>query len=80
MSNSKNTKCIEENVALSLETCLRANELNGCPSNSFLTLLTCLQCSDNDFVRRDVSRDVLYEPGAKVDLISVDSCRVCQAR
>ena len=33
--------------------------------NSFLTLLIRLQCSDNDF------GDVLYEPWAKVDLISV---------
>ena len=36
-----------------------------------LTLLICLQCSDNDFGRGDVSRDVLYEPGGKTDLISI---------
>ena len=49
--------------------CMRANKLDGCPSNSFLTFLICLQCSDNDFGGGDVSRDVLSEPGAKVDVI-----------
>ena len=49
---------------------MEANKLDGWPSNSFLTLLICLQCSDNDFGGGDVSRDVLYEPGGKVDLIS----------
>ena len=48
---------------------MKANKLDVCPSNSFLTLLICLQCSDNDFGGGDVSRDVLYKPGAKVDLI-----------
>ena len=48
-----------------------ANKLDGCPSNSFLTLLICLQCSDNDIEEDDVSRDVLYEPGGKADLISI---------
>ena len=47
---------------------MEANKLDGRPSNSFLILLICLQCSDNDLGRR--SRDVLYEPGGKVDLIS----------
>ena len=41
------------------------------PSNSFLALLNCLQFSDNDFGGGDVSRDVLYEPGGKVNLISI---------
>ena len=50
---------------------MEANELDGWPSNSFLTLLICLQCSNNDFGGGDVSRNVLYEPGGKVDLISV---------
>ena len=50
---------------------MQANELDGWPSNSFLTLLICLQCSDNDFGGGDVSRDVLYEPGGKVNLISI---------
>ena len=50
---------------------MRANKLDGCPSNSFLTLLICLQCSDNDIGGGDVSRDALYEPGGKVNLISV---------
>ena len=47
---------------------MEANKLDGRPSNSFLILLICLQCSDNDLGRR--SRDVLYESGGKVDLIS----------
>ena len=50
---------------------MEANKLHGCPSNLFLTLLICLQCSDNDIGGGDVSRDVLYEPGGKVDLMSV---------
>ena len=50
---------------------MRVNKLDGCPSSSFLSLLICLQCSDNDFGGGNVSRDVLYEPGGKVDLISV---------
>ena len=36
-----------------------------------LILLICLQCSDNDFARGDVSRDVLYGPRGKVDLINI---------
>ena len=44
---------------------------DGWPSNSFLTLLIYLQCSENDFDEGDVSRDVLYEPGGKIDLICV---------
>ena len=50
---------------------MRANKLDGCPSSSFLTVLICLQCSDNDIGVVDVSRDVFYEPGGKVDLISI---------
>ena len=50
---------------------MRANKLDCCPSNSFLALLICLQCSDNDIGGGDVSRDVLYETGGKVDLITV---------
>ena len=50
---------------------MQASQLDGCPSNSFLTLLICLQHSDNDIEPGDVSRDILYEPGGKVDLISV---------
>ena len=49
---------------------MQVNKLDGCPSHSLLSLLICLQCSDNGF-GGDVSRDVLYEPGGKVDLISV---------
>ena len=61
MSNSKKTKWIGEKVDLLLETCMRANKLDGCPSNSFFTLLICLQRSDNDIGGGDVSRDVLYD-------------------
>ena len=63
MSNSKNTKCIVEKVVLSVETCMQANKLDGWPASCFLTLLICLQCSDNDFGGGDVSRDVLLESG-----------------
>ena len=48
-----------------------AIKLDGCPSNSFLTLLTCLKCGDNDIGGANMSRDLLYEPGGKVDLISI---------
>ena len=47
---------------------MQANKLDGCPSNSFFTLLICSQCSDNDFGGGDVSMDVSYEPGGRVDL------------
>ena len=67
MSNSKKTNWIGEKVALKLETCIWANKLDGCPSNSFLTL----HCSDNEIGGGDLSRDVSYEPGGKVELISV---------
>ena len=50
---------------------MQANKLDGCPSNSFLTFLVCLPYSDNGFGGGDVSRDVLYELGGKVDLISI---------
>ena len=33
--------------------------------------MICLQCSDNDLGRGDVSRDVLYEPRGRVDLLGV---------
>ena len=46
---------------------MHVNKLDDWPSN----LLICLQCSDNDFEQGDVSRDVLYEPGDRVDLISL---------
>ena len=42
-----------------------ANKLDGCSFNSFLTLLICSQCSNNDIGGGDVSRDDLYEPGSK---------------
>ena len=54
---------------------MEVNKLDGWPSNSFLTLLICLKCSDKDFGGGDVSRDVLYEPGGKVDLISAGFSR-----
>ena len=50
---------------------MQPNKLDGCPSNSFLTLLICLQCGDNDFGGGDVSSNVEYEPEDKVDLISI---------
>ena len=50
---------------------MRANKLDGCPFNLFLTLLISLQCSENDLGRGDVSRDVLWEPWVKVDLIII---------
>ena len=53
------------------ETCMQANKLDGCPSNLFLTLVICLQCSDNEFEGGDASGNVLYEPGGKVDLIFI---------
>ena len=61
---------------------MEANKLDGCPSSLFLTLLICLQCIDNDSGGDDVSRDVLYEPGGKVDLISAvfSRCLSCILR
>ena len=50
---------------------MQVNKLDGYLSNSFLILLICLQFSDNDIRGGDVSRDVLDEPGGKVDLISI---------
>ena len=50
---------------------MRANKLDGYSSSLYLTLLICLQCSDNDIGEGDVSRNVLYEPGGKVDLINI---------
>ena len=40
----------------------RLTDFYGCPFNSFLTLLVCLQCSDNDFGGGVVTKDVFYEP------------------
>ena len=50
---------------------MQSNKLDGCPFNAFLTLLICLQCSDNDFGGGDVLWDVFYEPWGRVDLISI---------
>ena len=50
---------------------MQANKLDGCPSNSFLPLLICLQCSDNDFGGGHVLSGILFEPGRKVDLIHI---------
>ena len=41
---------------------MKAKRLDGCPSTSFFTLEVYFQCSDNNFGRRDVSRDVSYNP------------------
>ena len=45
------------------------NTLDGCPSTSFITLLICIQCSDNNFGESDVSRYILYVPGGRGDII-----------
>ena len=50
---------------------MHANSLDGFSSNSFVTPLICLQCSDNNFWEGDVSREVLYALGGRVDLLSV---------
>ena len=50
---------------------MQANKRDGWPFNSFLTLLICLQCSDNDFGGGVISRAILFEPEGKVDLISI---------
>ena len=50
---------------------MQANKLDGCPSNSFLTLLICVQCGDKDIGGGDVWRDVLHEPGNSLDLIGI---------
>ena len=71
MSSSKKTKWIGEKVALKLETRMRAYKLDSCPSNSFLTLLIYLQCSDNNIGGGDVSREVFYDPGNSLDMISI---------
>ena len=47
------------------------NKLEGQQQQTFSILLSCLQCSDNDFGGGDVSTDVFYEPGGKVNLIRV---------
>ena len=52
---------------------MQAKRPYGCSSTLFLTLLICLQCSDDDFGEGDVWRSVLYEPGGwLVNLLSVD--------
>ena len=48
---------------------MQGNKLDVSSSISFLALLICLQCSDNDFGGGDVASNVLYEPGSKVDLV-----------
>ena len=58
---------------------MEAKKRDGWLSNSFLTLLIYLQCSDNNRGGGDVSRDVLYEPGSKVDLVNVVFSRCLSA-
>ena len=56
---------------------MKANRLDGCPSTSFLTLLICLKCSDNNFGRSDIIRDISYGPEKAREflmLIFQDSC------
>ena len=69
MSTSTNTKCIGVKAAL-YRTCMHANSFDGFPSNSVLTLLICLQCSDNNFGGRDVSKEVLHASRGRIDLLS----------
>ena len=41
---------------------MEADSLDGFTCFIFLTLLACLQCSDDDSVRGDALRDVSYAP------------------
>ena len=62
---------------------MQSNMFDGYPFALFLTLLICIQCSGNYFGGGDVSRDVSYAPGAKVDLLRVvfqESYRIYQAQ
>ena len=45
--------------------------LNGCSSTSILTLLICLQYSNDNFERGDISSDLLYEPEKTSDLCTL---------
>ena len=54
MTNPKKTKC------------MWANKLDCCRSSSFLTLLICLQCIDNDLGGGDVSRDICISQWVKL--------------
>ena len=59
---------------------MQANRLDGCPSSFSITLLICLRCSDNDFGVNDLSREVLYYPGGRIDLLHVVFSRVYQVQ
>ena len=50
---------------------MQANRLDSYPYTSFLTLLISLQCSNNDFGGGNVSKDVLYGPGGRINLLRV---------
>ena len=50
---------------------MESNKLDGCPSSWILTLLICLQCSDNDRGGGDVSRDVFYVSVGKGSLFKI---------
>ena len=50
---------------------MQTNRLDVCISTSFLTLFICLQYGDNNFEGGDVSRNVLYAPRGRVDLLIV---------
>ena len=58
-------------ICLIIRNVQQVNKLDGCPSNSFLTLLIYLQCSDNDLGGGDVSIHVLYEREGRVVLIII---------
>ena len=61
---------------------MESNRFDGSPSNSFLTLLICLQCSDHDLGGGIVTRDVLYEPKkqARVLLFFLEFFQAYQAQ
>ena len=50
---------------------LPCNKLYGSRTALFLILLICLRFSDKDFWGGDVSRDVLYEPTGRADLLRI---------
>ena len=50
---------------------MKANRFDDCLSNSFSTLLICLQCCHNHFEGGHASNDVLHVLGDKVDWVRV---------
>ena len=54
---------------------MQTNRLHGCPFTSFLILMICLQCSDNDFGGGNILNNILHDPGFRVGLLSVNFLR-----